>query len=252
MSNLSAFDSLQYRVLSHFWPRPENGSLTSTGLKGAQKLERCFGSEIWQRIASRHVLDFGCGFGHEALALAQRGATTVVGFDIREELLREASRVAWSLGLSETLSFTSQPRSKFDLVLSMDSFEHFADPAGALEFMASLLRRDGRLLVCFGPTWYHPYGGHLFSVFPWSHLLFSERALIAWRADFKRDGATRFSEVEGGLNQMTVCRFEEIVAKSSLEVVELETVPIAKLKRIAAPWNREFTTSVVRGEFRVA
>jgi hypothetical protein len=55
-------------------------------------------------------------------------------------------------------------------------------------------------------------GGHLFSVFPWAHLIFSEQALIRWRSDFKSDGATRFSEVAGGLNQMTIRRFERLIA----------------------------------------
>jgi hypothetical protein len=70
--------------------------------------------------------------------------------------------------------------------------------------------------ISFGPTWHHPYGGHLFSVFPWAHLIFSEKALTRWRSDLRDDGATRFGEVAGGLNQMTIRRFEELVADSRL------------------------------------
>ncbi len=51
--------------------------------------------------------------------------------------------------------------------------------------MNTLLQPAGEVLVSFGPTWYHPLGGHLFSVFPWAHLIFSEKALIRWRSTFK-------------------------------------------------------------------
>ena len=53
---------------------------------------------------------------------------------------------------------------------------------------------SGQVHISFGPPWCHPLGGHLFSVFPWAHLLFTEHALLQWRAGFKHDGATRFGE----------------------------------------------------------
>jgi len=113
--------------------------------------------------------------------------------------------------------------------------------------MNHLLQPTGEVLVCFGPTWYHPLGGHLFSVFPWAHLIFSEKALIRWRSTFKTDGATRFSEVAGGLNQMTIAKFEELIAGSPLELASLELVPIKKLRHFHNRFTREFTTAVVRG-----
>ena len=112
--------------------------------------------------------------------------------------------------------------------------------------MRSLVRDDGCVIAVFGPTWYHPLGGHLFSVFPWSHILFTERALIRWRSDFKTDGAQKFGEVEGGLNQMTVRRFEKLVAESDFRFDTFEAVPIRKLKPIANRMTREFTTAIVR------
>jgi hypothetical protein len=98
----------------------------------------------------------------------------------------------------------------------------------------------------FGPTWYHPLGGHQFSVFPWSHLLFTEKALIRWRSHFKQDGATRFNEVEGGLNQMTISRFERLIAASDFEFQSLEAVPIRKLRRLHNRLTREFFSAIVR------
>ena len=112
--------------------------------------------------------------------------------------------------------------------------------------MSQLLKPSGCVLAAFGPTWYHPLGGHPFSVFPWAHLIFTEKALIRWRSDFKTDGATRFCEVAGGLNQMSIARFEKIVADSPFRFSEFETVPIRSLKAFSNNLTREFTTAIVR------
>lgn len=100
--------------------------------------------------------------------------------------------------------------------------------------------------MSFGLTRYHPLGGHLFSVFPWAHLIFSEKALIRWRSAFKTDGATRFSEMTGGLNQMTIARFEALVADSPLEFASLGLVPIRKVRHFHNRLTRELTTAIVQ------
>lgn len=80
--------------------------------------------------------------------------------------------------------------------------------------------------------------------------MFTEKALIRWRSEFKNDGAKRFSEVAGGLNQMTISRFEKLVRASEFETVMLESVPIKRLKLFSNRITREFTTSFVRCELR--
>src|SRR6185437_7742697 len=148
----------------------------------------------------------------------------------------------------EICTFTSSTEQLADIVVSVDAFEHFADPLQILRIMARLLKPSGEVIISFGPTWYHPLGGHLFSVFPWAHLLFSEKALIRWRSTFKSDGATRFSEVAGGLNQITIRKFEKLIAGSDFRLIDMERVPIGKLKPIHNSFTREFTTALVRGE----
>lgn len=170
----------------------------------------------------------------------------MIGIDIREDILQLARQKAVSAGVQNTCLFASSTKEAADVVVSVDAFEHFADPAGILHSMNTLQQPAGEVLVSFGPTWYHPLGGHLFSVFPWAHLLFSEKALIRWRSTFKTDGATRFSEVAGGLNQMTIAKFEELIAGSPLRLASLELVPIKKLRRFHNRLTREFTTAVVR------
>jgi hypothetical protein len=85
-------------------------------------------------------------------------------------------------------------------------------------------------------------------VFPWAHLLFSERTLIRWRSDFKSDGATRFAEVAGGLNQMTVGAFQNLLERSAFDVKRFDAVPIKRFRYLANPVTREFLTSIVQCE----
>jgi SAM-dependent methyltransferase len=213
---------------------------------GKSKLRVLLGEEIMSLLRDKDVIDFGCGAGAEAIEMAVAGARSVVGVDLATHRFPDAEQRARDAGVEDKVSFTATPERPADVVVSLDSFEHFDDPAAILDTMAKLLRPGGIVAVSFGPTWYHPLGGHLVSVFPWSHLIFSEAALMRWRADWRTDGATRFSEVEGGLNQMTIRRFERIVQDSPFRVVHLEAVPIRKLRPLASRITREFTTALVR------
>ncbi len=204
------------------------------------------GPDFFSKIVGKVVIDFGCGEGVDAVEMAGKGAKRVIGVDIREDMLRSARENAISAGVQDRCSFASLSDELADIVVSVDAFEHFADPADVLRIMCALLRTEGEVVISFGPTWYHPLGGHLFSVFPWAHLVFSEKALIRWRSTFKTDGATRFSEVAGGLNKMTVARFEKLVADSPLKFASLELVPIRKVRSLHTRFTREFTTAVVR------
>jgi len=204
------------------------------------------GDEFLSKISGKTIIDFGCGEGIEAVEMAQKGAQRVIGIDIREDVLQTARKNALIAGVEDTCLFASSTKELAEIVVSIDAFEHFADPAGILRIMNMLLQSTGEVFISFGPTWYHPSGGHLFSVFPWAHLIFSEKALIRWRSTFKTDGATRFSEVAGGLNQMTIRKFEELIEGSAFKLAALELVPIRNLRRFHSQLTREFTTSIVR------
>jgi SAM-dependent methyltransferase len=214
--------------------------------QGRSKLEVLFGPDVWTSVAGKVVIDYGCGHGADAVDLARHGARKVIGLDVREHMLQAARRSARDAGVADRCLFTTAAGERADVIVSVDAFEHFADPAGVLASMRTLVRDGGRALVAFGPTWYHPIGGHGFSVFPWAHLVFTERALLRWRADHRDDGATRFSEIEGGLNQMTIRGFERLVGDSAFEFERLEAVPIRKLRWAHTRVTRELCTSIVR------
>jgi SAM-dependent methyltransferase len=238
---------LGYRVLRCF-PTPCNwqSRLSDASLAGASKLEAYWGPGIWDELAGQSVIDYGCGTGGDAIEMAQRGARHVLGLDIFPKALAVAARAAERANVSERCTFGTATEQRVDAIVCIDCFEHFGDPSAVLRTMAELLNPGGTVFISFGPPWLHPYGGHSFSVFPWAHLLFTERSLLRWRSRYCSDGATRFHEVRGGLNQMTVRRFERLVEESPLRMTEFAAVPIRLLRLFHNRLTREFCTSIVR------
>jgi len=222
------------------------GNEITTAYDGLSKMELFFGPEIWRDLSNKTVLDFGCEAGVEAIDMAQHGVPRVIGLDIREEPLSSARESAKKAGVENSCVFTTHTDEKVDVVVSLDAFEHYADPLAMLKVMRRLLKDDGYVLACFGPTWYHPLGGHGFSIFPWAHLVFSESVLMRWYREDSGRPAYHFEEVTGGLNKLTVRRFERIVAQSEFEFDSIEPVPIRKLKLLSNKLTREFTTAVVK------
>lgn len=239
--------ALGYRLLKRISP----GGLTAekycsgSAYDGKSKLGVFFDRDMLDQLVGAVVLDYGCGSGDTCIELARLGARRVLGLDIQEHLLDQARAKAQSAGVAHICHFGTTAPEAADAVISLDAFEHFEDPAAVLRQIHGLLRPGGSLLAEFGPTWFHPLGGHLFSVFPWAHLIFTEPALMRWRADFKTDGATRFREVAGGLNQMTIKRWEQIVAESDFRLASFEPRPIRGLAPLHCRLTREWLTAVV-------
>jgi SAM-dependent methyltransferase len=225
-----------------------NGALErcdiATAYIGRSKLEVLLGRDIWDSVRDRDVLDFGCGPGGEVVEIAEHGARQVIGLDLRQKWLDVGASHAVDHGVANRCIFAREWHDPVDLIVSLDAFEHFADPAAILVRMRELLRPGGRVLAAFGPTWYHPLGGHIYSVFPFSHLVFSEKALVRWRALHKTDGATTIEE--SGLNKMTIRRFIALVEASPLRFASFELLPIRPLRLLANRVTREFTTAAVR------
>lgn len=236
--------SLGYHLLKRICPAGDSGYNDGSAYVGKSKLEVLFGPGIWSETRGRRVIDFGCGEGLEAIELAQRGAAHVIGLDTYPPVLEKARANAVRAGVADRCTFAASTDQPADVVIALDSFEHFQDLPGVLTRMRELVGPGGAVLASFGPTWFHPLGGHVFSVFPWAHFIFSERAFIRWLGDFNPDGHTSFESV--GLNRLSIARFEQIVARSPWQFARLEVVPIRRLRPLHNRLTREFTTSIVR------
>jgi len=188
------WSNLQHRILKRVSPQ-EPRYLSGAIYAGKSKIKTLLGEGVLQELRGKIVVDFGCGDGHEAIELAQNCVAQVFGIDNREPALRRAQDNAKRAGVQDVCVFSTEAVQGVDAIISLDGFEHFDDPGAVLQTMHDLLKPGGTVYASFGPTWYHPLGGHLFSVFPWAHLIFSEKALLRWRSDLRSDGATRFGEV---------------------------------------------------------
>jgi 2-polyprenyl-3-methyl-5-hydroxy-6-metoxy-1,4-benzoquinol methylase len=222
------------------WRDPETAP---AGYHGSSKLQTLFGPKIWDVVKGKTVIDFGSGKGREALEIA-RHAAHVIGLETLDRSRATANENLAASGLTNC-EFAPTTSHKADIIFSIDSFEHFSDPAAILNIMAGLLKPDGKVMISFGPPWLHPKGCHM-PLFSWAHVVLSEHALMTWRSQYKKDGAKHYHEVDGGLNRMTIAKFTRLVASSPLKMQTIETVPIHSLRWAHCRLTREFCTSTVR------
>lgn len=235
--------------------------VTGSSIKGWERLTKAFGETFSSAIRGRTALDFGCGSGEGVLSLARLGARRVIGLDIREDVLNRGRELARTEGVEDHCMFfnamdaqvISSLYGTVEVIISLDAFEHYANPDEILKLMKEFLSQDGSIYVEFGPPWWHPYGCHLMFLGapPWTHILFDEKTVMSVRALYRSDGALRYEDVEGGLNRMTVRRFERMVQTSGFIVKTLECVPIRGIKMLSRnTLGRELFTSVVRAHLK--
>jgi hypothetical protein len=145
---------------------------------------------------------------------------------------------------------------RFSVVLSKDSFEHYDDPEGIVSCVERLLLPGGFIAIGFGPLWKSPTGGHIgyMTKLPWAHLMFSEQALMEERRRFRpAENAWTFQDIRGGLNKMTLARFERIMNASGLRpqhfVTNVSEHPAVRAMKVVSrmPPLREYFTANVYG-----
>jgi len=212
-------------AISH-QPGNQNGRLSckEETVAGALELLRHAFNNFEREIAGKRVLDFGCGYGQQTVAMASSGAKYVVGLDINQKFLQRGRDLAAQHDLKGRVEFTDKLDERlpgsFDLVISQNSMEHFVQPVEILEIMKSALNPAGKLLITFGPPWYAPYGSHMqfMTKVPWINLLFDEATVMKVRNHFRRDGAMKYEDVEGGLAKMSVAKFERRVSQCGMKI----------------------------------
>lgn len=132
------------------------------------------------------LLDVGCYLGGKSLRWLEKYAgRSLCGVDVAEPYLAAANRLAaerrapavFGLGLAEALPFAA---GRFDVVLSVHTFEHVRDVPATLAECRRVLKPGGHLVVVF-PPFYYPLGHHLdlVSRTPCLHWFFGYEELLA-------------------------------------------------------------------------
>jgi SAM-dependent methyltransferase len=184
-------------------------------------------------VQGKTVLDVGTGTGELAAVLAREGAARVVGIDIQfsdrtiEELRdRYGAKTVHKVRLVPTTRDMHElGYEQFDMVFSKEAMEHYADPEAFVPLMVQRVKPGGQMVIGFGPLWKAYDGGHMpyMTKVPWAHLVFPEEVIMAERRRFRpQENATSFSEILGGLNKITLERFETIPRDAGLEPIFIQ------------------------------
>lgn len=245
----SPTERLAYRLLrlcSHSRHRQTNAEIAAEAANAAYDPEtpRWFLSFLQGQVDYRgkDVLDIGCGFGDLCLYVALNGAKRAVGVDVDCLRIEGARRNAGAAGLTGQTEFCCcnfvtefRPETLFDVVFSLDAFEHVTDTLGCLRRAYQVLRPGGLLATLFGPLWYSPNGGHMggFTPIPWVHLIFPERVVLKVREEQYRPDqpAERYEDIPGHLSRMTVRRFQQSALAAGFRIRLLRLNPDKDVSR---------------------
>jgi SAM-dependent methyltransferase len=179
----------------------------------------------------------GCGTGELTLGLARLGCGHVTGVDFVPRHIAAAETNAAQSGLSTSVQFVCadmsqwMPPQKFDVLCSINAFEHIDHPRQFLQKMADFVTPEGIAVLDFGPLFHSPFGDHMSEFFriqiPWRGVLFSERAMLRVRREFYRptDAAQRYQDIVGGLNLMRYSQFLADVRAAGWQLRYLATNP---------------------------
>ncbi|MFC1571227.1 class I SAM-dependent methyltransferase [Candidatus Margulisiibacteriota bacterium] len=118
-------------------------------------------------LNGKTVIDLGCGAGFYAKIASERGAR-VVGVDLSSSMVQRARKIVKDVieASITTVSF----QQAFDVALCCGSLEFIADQKGAIANVASLLKRNGLLIILypersFGSFLYYCYHRFLHRIF---------------------------------------------------------------------------------------
>jgi ubiquinone/menaquinone biosynthesis C-methylase UbiE len=226
-------------------------------LKYESTFENAFGKKNIKDFDNKTILDFGCGEGGFAVALANRcKKSQIVGIDLVEGIdaaikiksEKKLDNLDFIIGRSEVIQDNT-----YDYVFSHDSFEHFEDPKYILSEMIRLTKPGGFVLIKFGPTWAGPYGRHIGGTIrkdrPWIHLLVPEKVIMRVHSVYHNNEILheKYKYLVGGLNKMTVKKAFRIVKSfKNIEIVEKKVTYIwkGKIFRNIPVLNELFSGSV--------
>ncbi len=128
------------------------------------------------------VLDIGAGHGENLFLCDEYEFDSATGVDhSAERFYSHTNRL--SVSLKNRITFIegdllrmSLPAESYDFIISINSFEHFANPKIVIDESYKILRPNGYFYIDFGPLFRSPFGAHRYRYIgvPYIQNLFSD------------------------------------------------------------------------------
>ncbi|MBW3113694.1 class I SAM-dependent methyltransferase [Bacillus sp. MCCB 382] len=112
-------------------------------------LEQPAMKEELQDLSGKRIMDLGCGTGGLSKYCIEKGASSVVGVDISQNMISRAlkdhpdKKITYVCSPIEDLSFTGEP---FELIVSSLALHYIEDYESLIQKLATFLVRGGRLV----------------------------------------------------------------------------------------------------------
>jgi SAM-dependent methyltransferase len=117
---------------------------------------------LGDELAATDVLDIGCNAGFFSLDLADRGARSVTGVDLRGANIAQAEFLRQRYGIDNAAFSVADaadlPEQTFDVVLNLGVLYHVTDP---LPFVRQTYELAGRMAVLDTVCHREPYSGYV-------------------------------------------------------------------------------------------
>jgi len=204
-----------------------------------------FGQEF--DLENKLILDVGCGLGGKLLFYEEKNAKSVIGFDLRFLSVKSALSLT-KKNNSQTIKLLNSnsasmpfPSDTFDVIVSINVFEHVDNLRETLIECKRVIKKDGLIFLHF-PPFYSPWGAHLegWINFPWPHIFFEDAQLLE-AADYieknkKRNNNYIFSaKVDWSrysrlpeLNRTTISGFLNLISETGLRVKHKSFLPVGR------------------------
>ncbi|MFC1490541.1 class I SAM-dependent methyltransferase [Candidatus Latescibacterota bacterium] len=192
--------------------------------------------KFWTRLGGmpdfkgKTVLDVGCGQGGICVDIALSGAEKVLGLDIDQRVIDFAKEnmehnfpQIKSKTTFQCIDLTDySTETKFDYILSKDSFEHIQDIPLMLSEMRKRLSPGGRIFIGFGPLYNSMNGSHMERfLIPWGHI-FIPKPLYLKITEWDR-GHPMESMKSFGLNFNSLKKYKNFFKDSGLKPIYFKT-----------------------------
>lgn len=223
-------------------------AMSYNAIEAAIHLNRYFIAKPY--VQGKRVLDIACGEGYGSRLLKEWGAAEVIGVDISEEAIENASHLFGCNNLQyvkhsvEKLPFEND---SFDMVVSFETIEHLDHPEEMLKEISRVVRLGGCIILSCpndhlyaqqDPDFDNPYHKRRWTYFEFKE--FSETYLgnhVRWSFGFALNGFTNIPLPECTLPEA------DVLPKSMLSMMDYKIVPegvYIQAERYLNYWNANY------------